>query len=616
MMKLLHKQGSLHCFVAVCSVVTVLTGCRTPADYRQQADQAAYAIVENTRKTVSDEEGPFSIEPPALALRRRLIAAQDLPAYSAATLSTQELTPPPHWPTAALSLPQESTNSIPIHWTPDGAVELSLLDALQIAARNSREYQTAKENVFKSALALDLELNVFRSTFAGTLDSKLSADGSGSETVKGIETSLKGAAHKTLSTGAELSGLLAVDLAKLLTGDRSSALGLSADATISIPLLRGAGRHIAREPLTQAERDVLYAIYALEEFKRRLAVSVAEDFLGVMQADDSAYNAQRNFETLEASVDRARAMAEAGRLTEIQVDQTHQDQLRAYDRSVSARQSAAQALDRFKLSLGLPPDAAISLTRDAFTTLMREAEERSKEAADLLDENSVVVTALENRLDLRTAAGRVEDAQRAVVVAADALRAELSLLGSASAGSRRSLGSASEGNAEFTLSKGFLSGLIAIDLPIERTAERNAFRNQIANLERAVRDAQEKEDSIKLQVLGGLRDLIQSRESITTQLEAVRLAERRQHSTGLFLQAGRAEMRDLLEAEESLLSVRNALTAAIVNYRVAELRLQRDVGILKVTDDGMSKEQSLTVPQASATVPSAQTENPGAQDHE
>jgi outer membrane protein TolC len=332
----------------------------------------------------------------------------------------------------------------------------------------------------------------------------------------------------------------------------------------------------------------------------------------VLQATDQTYNAQRNYETLEASVDRARAMAKAGRLPEIQVDQTHQNKLRAYDRLISSRQNATQTLDGFKVSLGLPPDAAVELIRDAFTELIQDAKQKSEENAPIPDVQNTIIAALENRLDMRNAAGQVQDAQRAVVIAADALRAEISLLGSAAAGSGRSLGSASAENAQLDLSKGILSGLLTIDLPIERTVERNAFRNAITDLEAAVRASQNMEDQIKLQIRGDLRDLSESRESIVTQLEAVRLAERRQNSTGLFLKAGRAEMRDIIEAEESLLSARNALTSAIINYRIAELRLQRDVGILSVTDDGFTQEHTLTASMTAA--PSMK--NSGDQTHE
>jgi outer membrane protein TolC len=70
----------------------------------------------------------------------------------------------------------------------------------------------------------------------------------------------------------------------------------------------------------------------------------------------------------------------------------------------------------------------------------------------------------------------------------------------------------------------------------------------------------------------------------------VALAKRRVASTNLFLQAGRAQIRDLLEAQEDLISAQNALTAALVSYRVAELNIQRDMGVLEVNESGLWKE--------------------------
>ena len=101
-----------------------------------------------------------------------------------------------------------------------------------------------------------------------------------------------------------------------------------------------------------------------------------------------------------------------------------------------------------------------------------------------------------------------------------------------------------------------------------------------------VRSAQELEDEIKQQIRQDLRQMLQTRETYVIQNQAVVLAERRVASTELFLQANRAEIRDVLEAEEALLSAQNALTAALVNYRVAELQLQRDMGVLIVDEKG------------------------------
>ena len=98
------------------------------------------------------------------------------------------------------------------------------------------------------------------------------------------------------------------------------------------------------------------------------------------------------------------------------------------------------------------------------------------------------------------------------------------------------------------------------------------------------------EDQIKLAIRNGLSRLLETRESIQIQAEAVRVAERRVASTKLFLEAGRSEIRDLLEAQDALVTAQNALTAALISYRVSELALQRDLGVLMVDERGLWRE--------------------------
>jgi len=86
-----------------------------------------------------------------------------------------------------------------------------------------------------------------------------------------------------------------------------------------------------------------------------------------------------------------------------------------------------------------------------------------------------------------------------------------------------------------------------------------------------VRDVQALEDSIKGDIRDQLRTLLESREGLQIQATAVALAERRVESTRIFLDEGRAETRDLLEAQDDLLSAQNALTSALVDYRVCLL---------------------------------------------
>ena len=105
-----------------------------------------------------------------------------------------------------------------------------------------------------------------------------------------------------------------------------------------------------------------------------------------------------------------------------------------------------------------------------------------------------------------------------------------------------------------------------------------------------MRGVQDLEDKIKQGIRDGLRALMLARESHSIQAQAVLLAQRRVESSTLFLRAGRAQIRDLLEAEEALLRAQNGLTRSVVNYRISELQLQSNMGVLEVNEKGLWRE--------------------------
>jgi outer membrane protein TolC len=363
--------------------------------------------------------------------------------------------------------------------------------------------------------------------------------------------------------------------------------------------------------LTQAERNLIYSMYDFETYKRTFAVQVATNYLGVLQQSNQVDNAAENYRNLIESTRRVRMLADAGRVTEIDVDQAVQKELAARIRWIGAMEAHKSQTDSFKNLIGLPPDASIELddsvlknpSRGISTILSDIKEESPQDSSQELvppgqenagpmemDEKTAINLGLDNRLDLRVLEGKVYDAQRGVIVAADALGAELTLLGKANLGQSRSLATANLKDSSLDINEGIYTGLLTLDLPLERTAERNAYRESYITLERAVREFQKLEDDIKLSVRNRLRDMLEAREGLITQTKAVELAEKRVKSVNLFLEAGRAQIRDLLDAQDSLLTARNALTAALVNYRSAELEFQRDAGILKIDKNGFINE--------------------------
>lgn len=592
-------------------LLAAVAGCRSVETHRRAAELAAERSIATTQQRALGRAEPVEVSSAADTLRRRLLLDGNLPYRGPASLGTRDLPGTNNWEGLKHLGPPAATGDT----NTAALLDLGLMDALQLSAHNSREYQDAKEALFRSALNLDLESREFRASVAGALSGKVERTGPGDDPVESVvETGEAGVSRKLL-TGTTFAGAMAVDLVKLLTQEAGSALGLSADASISIPLLRGAGRDIAGASLRQAEQDLLYQVHVFERFKRILAVQVADDYLAVLRERQQVRNAEENYRRLIAAARRSRRLADAGRLPEFQYDQAVQDELRARTRWVDAQQGYAARLDAFKVALGLPPDAKMGLDQSELDRLAllgdqiagavsRPSREAAVPPADApielrepgregggpleIDADRATRLALDHRLDLRTAQGRVDDAQRDVLVAADALRGEVTLFGRAELGSRRtSAASVSSGDSRLDFGDGAFSGLLTIDLPFERTAERVAYRARLIDLERVVRDFQELEDRIKLEVRGTLRDLLGAREGLQVQRLAVELAEKRVRSTDMLLQAGRAQVRDLLESQEALLNAQNALISAVVSYRIAELSLQRDLGLLMVGPDGL-----------------------------
>ena len=593
-------------------LICALGGCQKPEEYRTEADKVAAEVIMQKQIDAIGKSYPVHIERPSTILRRRLIEEQKLPYAGPESLGTDQLEKIAHWPEKDYPRWQENPLDPVVILEPGKPVKLTLNEALQVGAQNNFNYQDKKEGIFEAALSLDLRENDFRNIFTNTLENNVSSNTESGSAVNTMTTSNAGEVNRSFKNGMSVMAGLGFDIANLLTSGGKSSHGASVDTSITIPLLRGSDKHIVTEPLTRAQRDVVYKIYDFERFKKTYAVNVASSYLNVLGRLDRVKNNEENYRSLVASAIRARRRADAGRVTEIEVDQAVQNELGARNSWIGAIEGYKGQLDSFKNLLGLPTDANIELDRlelealnervDVFLSKMKDEQEATDQdftadseiilvGADMentgpleIDELKAIELAFDNRLDLRISQGRVYDSQRNVVFLADRLRPELTLFGRARSGGTSSAGG---DDAKIRADRGFFSSTLTLDFAIERTSERNEYRKAYIAMERAVRNTQSLEDSIKFNVRNTLRDLLETRESVQIQTKSVTLAEKRVNSVNMFLEAGRAQIRDLLEAQESLLGAQNSLTSAIVDYRIAELELQRDMGVLIVNEKGL-----------------------------
>ena len=466
----------------------------------------------------------------------------------------------------------------------NGVLTLSLTDALCVAARNNRQYQKLKEAVFTTALDLDYQQYQFETSFSGMLLALLSGE-SGEDKATGRAAAGFG---RKLENGTEIAGQLALDVVSLLRDDWRS-LGLTGDLTMTVPLMRGSGREIVREPLTQAERNLIYAVQGFELYRQSYAVTVASSYYNVLAYKQQLKNALDNERRLTDNSQRAEMLFDAGRMDRIQVDQAYSDLLTAKASVIATRRIYEANLDSFKVTISLPPEAKLVLDSQDLDILERRMNHLSQSSRSAVaafpDEAEACRIALAERLDLFVTRCELEDTTRAVKIATDALRADVKLTGNLNTQRTRATGTGGyDGDEEWNAG-------VQADLPWNRRKERNAFKKQLIALEQAKRTLEEKEDSVKQAVRSGFRNLIAAQAAYELQVQSVTVARRRVDSNTLFLQSGRSSMRDVLEAEAALLSARNAWCSALINWRMSDLELRRDMGVLKMSEAGMWREE-------------------------
>ena len=140
----------------------------------------------------------------------------------------------------------------------------------------------------------------------------------------------------------------------------------------------------------------------------------------------------------------------------------------------------------------------------------------------------------------------------------------------------------------------FQQGLYSLglnaDLPLDRKNQRNAYRSALITFTKSQRDYENEVDNIKLQIRNAYRQLRERAESYRIQQLSLKLAEKRLENNRLLLDAGRADVRLLLDSQDALVNAQNSLTAALVNHTIAKLNFFRDIGVLQVRPDGMWEE--------------------------
>lgn len=591
------------CFIPM--LVLLVAGC-TRAHYRESADKEVYGIVRAKSAQVPGMQPEFTIE-----------RVQERP------------------PLEGLPVVQESDPALGARSEAEmGAAIVGLEEALHIAVVRNRQYQNRKEAVYLAVLSLTLERHRYTPIFSGALsgayqrstadvsEASSFSDAVGAagvlidqiEEMTGTPASLLTQYAGLVEEAGGLAGLdepsieiederslsgqtsfgmdlllrgggrialnLTSNFLRFLTGDPRTATGSALTAAFTQPLLRGTGHGVAVEQLTQAERDALYALREFTRFRKEFTVDICSKYYDVLQARDRVRNNYQSYLSFQRAVERERAFAQEGRRTLAELGRLEQALLNNENEWINAVRRYKEGLDQFKIQLGLSTDSSIVLDSAELDTLLEQGllhpDIGAAEAVDV---------AHAARLDYYTELDRLEDAQRKVLVAADALEPGLDLIIDARADS-----TGQDNFQEIDFRRAVISGGFDVDLPLDRKAERNAYRAALIDAARAERDLELKSDNIKLEVRAAWRDLDQARRNYEIALQSLELNQRRVEEQDLLAELGLATALDQVDAQNDLTQAQNNLTDALINHTLARLRFWRDMGILFIKPNGQWEE--------------------------
>lgn len=246
-----------------------------------------------------------------------------------------------------------------------GILKLDGTRATEIALANNREFQTRLETVYLQALALTL--NRFEFDIQFFLRRNTNFQHFGTSSLPSESNTLSDSTNFGWTRNFAAGGQLLVDFANNFVWEftgRTHTASSSIGATLIQPLLRGFGRNIRLESLTQAERDVLYAVRDYARFRKQFWASINVDsggYLQLLRQVQGVRNARANLRSQEENYALYQRLFQGGRTQVANVDQVYQALLSARRDLISAEIELQNSLDRFKLQLGLPPRIQVEL---------------------------------------------------------------------------------------------------------------------------------------------------------------------------------------------------------------------------------------------------------------
>jgi len=460
-------------------------------------------------------------------------------------------------------------------------VMLTLDECLTIAFGNSRQLQDEKENVYSLALNL---ANVRRGWDGPLFTAGLSGDVGVTKVDKGAQDNTASAVLgpsivQKFVDGGVLTLAAAVDWSTdfISGGGGDNLVNSLLEANFTQPLLRGAWRGLAYEDQYRLERDFLFAVFDYTRFRQTFAAEVYGRYYSVLRRRDQLENEKISVQHQEITLAMTKVQVEGGMLTRVDQDRAEQAMLNAKIRYQENKQSYQNALDSFKILIGLPVAACMELD---YPTALRDLAKAGAKPVGFKEAEAVQI-ALAVRPDVLSAKAKVRDAARDVEIAADNFLPQIDVELGVSA-----VGTPPRGFQDVRFDRHTRFARATFNYQFDQTDNRDAYRLAVIAHDKSKRDLAEFVDHVILDVRTAYRELTQSEQSYELQDRSVQVARRRHRLAQLQQQQGELSPTDVLDAEDDLRRAENGRTSALVSYNNTRVRFLADLGMIDVDEKG------------------------------
>ncbi|PHQ79593.1 MAG: hypothetical protein COB69_07635 [Phycisphaera sp.] len=448
---------------------------------------------------------------------------------------------------------------------------LPLAEALRISQTSSREFQSAREDYILSAISLLIQRHRFNPRLFNTTTVNIAGAGDDASFTSVLSIMNELGVTKNFERGGQVAASWIINAAEDLRNGVSDRYTQSSELVLSgsFPLLRGFGL-VASEGLIQAERDLVYAARNYERFRREFFVSIASEYIRLLQQLASIANQERRIESLENLAAETQAKSDAGQVRDFEISIAESDLFQARAALAGLRDRYRLSEDRFKIRIGL------ELDKDVDVTPMELAIPDPEVSLD-----DAMMRALDYRLDLQNTRDRVLDARRGVSNARNDLLPDLNFNARVGLPTDPDV---DEGRLDFDPDELSYSAGMTLGLALDRMDEKLRVRRSIISLERQIRGYERERDNVVIDSRAAVRGVELARLQLTLAERQVETNRRRQR--GQELDRDNVTPQEIVDTQNALLSAENARDQALADLRVSILQYLLGTGQMRVTDEG------------------------------